>query len=100
MQKLTEEMKQNNWIYLVDYGTEDDHVRVEKNQLRVVADKEIERLITIAYSNGYEHGHHDTVEGAFSGNGRSEEHDEDASDWLDDAWDDGTFDRKLNIQTF
>ena len=51
--------------------------------------------LIIAYSSGYEYGHHDTVEGVFSGNGRSEEHDEDASYWLRDALKDGTFKRRL-----
>jgi hypothetical protein len=56
---------------------------------------EVKRMLIIAYSSGYEHGHHDTVEGAFSGNGRSEYHDADANEWLADAQDDGTFDREL-----
>ncbi len=58
---------------------------------------EIEKRIKIAYASGYEHGHHDTVEGRFYGNGRSETHDADASEWYDDAKDDGTFDRNLSI---
>ena len=39
---------------------------------------DIIKAIIIAYSSGYEHGHHDTVEGVFTGNGRSEMHDSDA----------------------
>lgn len=38
---------------------------------------------------------HNTVEGVFSGNGRPEEHDEDAMEWLDDALKDRTFKRQL-----
>lgn len=53
--------------------------------------------LIIAYSSGYESGHHDTVEGGFSGCGRSEEHDEDALDWLESALKDGTFERKLRV---
>ena len=49
----------------------------------------------IAFSTGYEEGHQDTVDGAFSGNGRTEEHDEAAEFWLTDAENDGTFDRDL-----
>ena len=57
----------------------------------------LEKLLIIAYSSGYEHGHGDTVEGIFCGNGRSEEHDDIAREWLDYSMDDGTFDRELNL---
>jgi len=53
--------------------------------------------LIIAYSSGYEHGHNDTVEGCFSGNGRPDEHDSDAEEWVDLALSDGTFRRGLNI---
>lgn len=33
-QELTEEMKQNGWLYLADYSTEGDSVRVETGILR------------------------------------------------------------------
>jgi len=46
-----------------------------------------------AFSSGYEHGHYGTV----TGNGHPEEHDEIASDWIDEALKDGTFKRELNI---
>ena len=32
-QALTEAMKRDGWIFLVDYGTENDCVRVERGQL-------------------------------------------------------------------
>ena len=53
--------------------------------------------LIIAFSNGYEHGHYDTVEGCFSGNGRPDEHDENAEYWLETALKDGTFKRRLNV---
>jgi hypothetical protein len=56
-----------------------------------------EKELAIAYSSGYECGHHDTVEGVFSGCGQSEEHDEGALDWLESAIKDGTFERDLNV---
>ena len=58
---------------------------------------EIKKMIVIAYSSGYEHGHNDTVEGVFWGNGRSETHDSDAKEWAESAVCDGTFDRDMEI---
>lgn len=37
-----------------------------------------------AFSSGYELGHHDTVEGQFSGNGNPDYHRGDAEEWLND----------------
>ena len=54
-------------------------------------DDKTKQLLIIAYATGYENGHHDTVEGTFYGNGRSEIHFPDAAEWLDDAETDGTF---------
>jgi hypothetical protein len=34
-QKLTDEMKQNGWLYLADYGTEGNSVRVETDILNI-----------------------------------------------------------------
>lgn len=59
--------------------------------------KETEKRIIIAYASGYEHGHSDTAGGNFWGDGRSETHDTDASEWYDEAKDDGTFDRELSM---
>lgn len=64
-----------------------------RNEIQV--DYSLTALLIIAYSTGYEHGHHDTVEGHFWGNGRSEMHDSHAAEWLDDAISDGTFDRDV-----
>ena len=58
---------------------------------------EVKRMLIIAYSSGYEHGHHDTVEGIFSGNGLSEDHDTDANEWLNTAENDGSLDRGLTL---
>lgn len=57
----------------------------------------VKKMLIIAYSSGYEHGHHDTVEGVFSGCGRSEHHDTDASLWLEEAMTGGTFEREIEI---
>jgi hypothetical protein len=53
------------------------------------------RLLIIAYSAGYEQGHHDTVEGYFCGNGRDSEHDEQAAETIDEMLRDGSFDREV-----
>jgi hypothetical protein len=51
----------------------------------------IKQMLIVAYSSGYEAGHHDTVEGSFQGNGRSDEHHEMAAEIIDQmAWD-GSF---------
>lgn len=34
-QELTDRMKRNGWLYLADYGTEGDHVRVETSILEI-----------------------------------------------------------------
>ena len=51
-----------------------------------------------AYSQGYEHGHHDTVEGVFSGNGHPEEHDELAEEQVTEMLKEGAFKRRLNLR--
>lgn len=60
-------------------------------------DEEAEKRTIIAYASGYEHGHSDTVDGNFSGNGHSEEHDGIAKTWIDDARGHGVFDRELSL---
>lgn len=57
----------------------------------------VRKLLIIAYSSGYEHGHHDTVEGQFWGDGKSQRHDSMASEWLAEAIPDGVFDRDLEL---
>lgn len=57
----------------------------------------LKSMLIIAFSTGYENGHHDTVEGCFSGSGDSSDHDEMSKDWLEDAVGDGTFSRRLSI---
>ena len=56
-----------------------------------------EKRLIIAYSSGYEHGHHDTVEGQFWGDGQTKRHDEQSLDWLKEAQADGTFDREVEV---
>ena len=53
--------------------------------------------LIIAYAAGYEAGHHATVEKYFYGNGRPEEHDEIASDWVDNAIKEKEFDRDIQV---
>lgn len=62
-----------------------------------MTNEEMEKRIIIAYASGYEHGHGDTVDGNFDGDGRSEYHDGTAKTWYDDAKDHGVFDRELSI---
>jgi len=56
------------------------------------------RELAIAYAEGYEAGHHDTVEGCFEGNGDPGEHDELAWDRVQAAKKDGVFKRQLHIR--
>lgn len=44
----------------------------------------LKTMLINAYSHGYENGHHDTVEGYFSGCGKAEDHFDEAEEWLDD----------------
>ena len=53
--------------------------------------------LIIAYSGGYENGHNDTVDGFFYGNGRSEMHDSESKEWIDESLDNGVFNRELKI---
>ena len=55
----------------------------------------IKRMLIIAHSMGYEAGHHDTVEGTFYGNGRSEVHDCISKEIVEEATWDGSFERDL-----
>lgn len=66
-------------------------IRLETN----IVDDKTKRMIIIAYSSGYESGHHDTVEGMFVD--CTQTHDEIASEWLEDAVDDDTFGRGLKL---
>lgn len=52
-------------------------------------------MLVIAYSTGYENGHHDTVEGTFDGDGQTEIHDYISVEWIEEALADGTFDREI-----
>ena len=56
-----------------------------------------QRELAIAYSAGYEAGHHDTVEGVFGDNGNPAMHDEAAWEWAEEAKSDGTFQRELDL---
>lgn len=65
--------------------------------LRIPLGGDVVARLIIAYSSGYEEGHHDTVEGTFQGNGRPEEHDEAAQEWLNEATADGTLERDCTV---
>lgn len=57
----------------------------------------LQKIICRAYASGYEHGHHDTVEGGFWGNGDPNVHMGDAENWFNEAVVDGTFDWEREI---
>ena len=57
----------------------------------------IVNMLVVAYSMGYEHGHHDTVEGVFSGDGTDQAHDPMAKEIVDEGIWNGCFRRELNL---
>lgn len=57
----------------------------------------IRRMLIIAYSMGYEAGHHDTVESVFYGDGNDSIHDAMSSEVIDEAVWTGCFDRDLRL---
>lgn len=73
----------------MNLGLNDELVSANDVAVQVIS------LLIIAYASGYEHGHHDTVEGCFSGDGHDEAHDERAREWLDHALYDATFEREV-----
>lgn len=63
----------------------------------MIINPSIERMLIIAYSAGYEAGHHDTVESNYQGYTRQEDNDWHAKDWLDVAKHDGSLERETKL---
>lgn len=85
----------NDILEAREIGRQDMQSEIDElHEELIKLEEEIENKLIIAYSEGYEEGHYDTVEGIFYGNCRSSTHDDIARKWLSDALEDGTFDRE------